>query len=339
MTFRTFLACTATLSATLLPLTATAQDSHSFKFAHVFPGDHYLWEHGGKVFAETVAEKTGGRITFQVFPAGQLGKDYVSLLKSGAIESALLVPSYTPQSLPLTSVSELPGFYSRSCEATNMLAKIAQEGGALNEAEYAPQGIHVLFVTTLPPYKVLTSTKQVTHPADLSGLKIRANGAAMDKTIKSIQGTPIRVTAGELFDSLSRGTVDGGFFPFHSVPTYDLQSVLKYGVEGPQLGSGSVVFGISNKSWQSLSPEDQAAMTEAAASAQRNMCEWLDEEEARVREQLAGEYGMQITTVEGDALTEWTTAVEGVASDWAAELDALGRPGTAMLDAFRAAKE
>lgn len=339
MKFRAILACSAALTAAALPLTAAAQDSHSFKFAHVFPGDHYLWEHGGKLFADTVAEKTDGRITFQVFPAGQLGKDYVSLLKSGAVESALLVPSYTPQSLPLTSVSELPGFYSQSCEATGMLWQIAQEGGALNQAEYAPQGMHVLFVTTLPPFKVLTSTKQVVHPGDLSGLKVRANGAAMDKTIKSIQGTPIRVTAGELYDSLSRGTVDGGFFPFHSVPTYDLQSVLKYGVEGPQLGSGSVVFAISDRIWESLSPEDQAAMTEAAASAQQNMCEWLDEEEARVREQLAGEYGMQITVVEGDALTEWNTAVESVNADWAAELDAVGRPGTAILDAFSAAKQ
>lgn len=337
MTFRKALAAAVTALAATLPFEASAQTS--LKFAHVFPGDHYLWEHGGKFFVEQVKEKTGGRVDFQVFPAGQLGKDYVSLLKSSVVESALLVPSYTPQALPLTSVSELPGFYSDSCEATEMLWSVAKEGGALNEAEYAPQGMHVLFVSTLPPFKVLTASKEIVTPDDMSGLKIRANGAAMDKTIKSLQGTPIRVTAGELYDSLSRGTVDGGFFPFHSVPTYDLQSVLRYGVEGPQLGSGSVVFAISERTWSRIDPKDQTIMTEAAQSAQRNLCEWMDAEETRVRDELVSEHGFEIVEPEGEALAKWQAAVETVATDWAAELDASGRPGTAVLDAFGAAKQ
>ncbi len=328
----------AAILAVCLPAVASAQETATLKFAHVFPADHYLWTHGGKVFADEVAAATDGRISFQVFPAAQLGKDYVTLLKSGIAESALLVPSYTPESLTLTSVSELPGLYSTSCEATGKLWAVAQAGGALNEAEYAPQRIHVLFVSTLPPFKVMTASKQVTEVGDLAGLKIRANGAAMDKTIRTLGATPIQVTAGELYDSLTRGTVDGGFWPFHSIPTYHLEDVFNYGVDGAQLGSGSVIFAMSDAAWEKLGAADQAAMTKAAADAQANLCQWLDAEEARARDELVAEKGLTVTTLTPDQAAVWQDKVAHVADDWAAELDGLGRPGTAILDAFRSAK-
>ncbi|WP_232220997.1 TRAP transporter substrate-binding protein DctP [Paracoccus sp. J39] len=325
-------------AAMAVPMQAVAQDTHSFKFAHVFPADHYFWEHGAKPFVEQVKEKTGGRISFEVFPAAQLGKDTVSLLKSGIAESAMLVPSYTPQSLPLTSVTELPGFYSESCEATRMMWEISKPGGALNESEYKPQGIHVLFTIVLPPFKVMTVGKQVKELDDMKGLKIRANGAAMDKTVSSLGATPIRVTAGELYDSLSRGTVDGGFWPYHSVRTYQLDDVFKYAVDGLQLGSGSTVFAISDKAWNTLSPEDQAILTEAGAAAQQNLCQWLDTEEKAVHDDLVANHGLSVTTLEGAAAKDWQDRVSHVAEEWAAELDKLNRPGTAMLEAFAATK-
>lgn len=325
----------AILAASTLAGAASAQETATLKFAHVFPAEHYLWTHGGKVFADAVAEATDGRITFQVFPAAQLGKDYVSLLKSNLAESALLVPSYTPESLSLTSVSELPGLYSTSCEATAKLWEIARPGGVLNEAEYAPQDLQVLFVSTLPPFKLLTASRPVAAIADLAGLKIRANGAAMDKTVRTLGATPVQVTAGELYDSLSRGTVDGGFFPFHPVPSYSLQDVFGYGVEGAQLGSGSVVFAMSERAWSELGTEDQAALSEAAAAAQQNLCRWLDAEEVRVRDLLVAENGLQVTSLSPDQAAAWQAAVAEVATEWAADLDGLGRPGTAVLEAFR----
>ena len=182
---------------------------------------------------------------------------------------------------------------------------------------------------------MLTASQPIAEIADLAGLKIRANGAAMDKTVRTLGATPIQVTAGELYDSVTRGTIDGGFFPFHSVPTYHLEEVFGFGVEGAQLGSGSVVFAMSDRAWSKLGPDDQAALTEAAAAAQQNLCQWLDAEEARVRDLLVAENGLQVTSLSPDQAVAWQEAVAAVATDWAADLDRLGRPGTAVLEAFR----
>jgi TRAP-type C4-dicarboxylate transport system substrate-binding protein len=314
---------------------AISQDKTNFKFAFVNPQSHYIWLQGGKHFVDSVIEKSGGAVNVTVFPGGQLGTDYLTTLQSGIADLAILVPSFTPRKLPLTSVAELPIAFENSCAATQSLWQIAKPGEMLDKAEYKPQGVRVLFAAVVPAYKLLTVSKPITKLEDVAGLKIKASGGAQSKTARALGAIPVQITGPETYDALSRGTADGALWPFHGAPAFDLDKVFKHGAEGPQLGTAAVMFVISEKKWNALPKALQSNIIEAAAETQTYLCGWLEAEETRVRDYMKKEVGYKGTTIEGDELKKWQERTDTVSTEWATEMDGQGRPGTQLLEAFR----
>ncbi len=328
-------AALATAAALILSVPASAQAQKTFKVTQVFPSTHWHWIEGMKIFTETVEQASGGKIKFEVYHAGQLGKETTTLVTSGLAELGLLVPSYETAKLPLTSVAELPGMHSTACEGTAKYWNLAKEGGALYEAEYKRLGVRPLYVILLAPYQVMTAAKKISTLDDLAGLKIRASGAAMDKTIRSLGAVPVRVTSNELYDSLSRGTVDGGFWPVGSTKVVGLEKVFNYTVQGPQLGAGATFFAISERVWKGLDNDAKKILSEAGQKVQKSICEYLDRADAQVTDELVKSGDLEAVKLPPNELARWSDRVTPVAEEWAKEMDSTGRPGTALLKAFR----
>jgi TRAP-type C4-dicarboxylate transport system substrate-binding protein len=331
------LAATAIAVSSLLAGGPARAQEKKLKFSHMFPGTHYLYNEGVKIFEEKVTKATGGRITFETYHAGQLGKEGVGVLGSGIAETAMMIPSLEAAKLPLTSVAELPGLYGSSCEATAKLWSIVKDGGPLNEAEYKPKGIKILYVAVLAPYQIMTTNKKVASIKDMSGLKIRANGAAQDKTIQAVGGVPVRVPSPEIYDALTRGTVDGAYYPIGAVKTTGLEKVMHYLAKGPQLGGGSTLVGMSMKAWNALSAQDKAAFMQAGAETQQHLCNWLDKSDEEAQGMLVKDYGLTVTQLPKADVEAFKERFGPIAAGWAKEMDSTGRPGTALLKAFREA--
>lgn len=326
----------AKLAILALSVALPAQaDGLKLRFAHQFPQNHYLWEEGGKVFVDALAET--GEVALSTFPAAQLGKDPLVVVQAGLADVVTLVPSYSPEKLPLTSVAELPGFHATTCEGVHRLWSVIQQGAALDKAEYAPLGLHVLFVAHQPPYKILTAGKQVTSIGDVAGLKLRANGAAIGNLVREAGGVPISMSSGEVYDAMSRGTVDGTLLPYYTLPIYGLEDVVAHAYEGPELGGGPVAFAMTSKAWEALADADKARFTAAAAKAQEHLCQYQDGLEARDRQAALDGGKVRITTASAEDLAEWAKKFDEDARVWAEGMQAQGRPGTEILDAYRAA--
>lgn len=323
-----------TCASVLAAGTANTSEQITLKLAHLFPAKHYLWVQGGEVFAKEVDKATNGKVKFEVYPAKQLGKDNLGLMKSGLADLSILIPSYTADKLPLTSVAELPGLHSTSCEGTEKLWSVIKTGQILNELEYKTQNVHVLFVTVLPPYPVMTTSKTADTLEKLSGMKLRANGAAMDETIRSLGAVPVRIKSPDFYDSLTRGTVDGGVYPYQGLKAYELEKVLKYSTVGPNLGAGSVVYAMSQKAWDKLSPENQKIFDQAAQTAQKSLCQWEDEQNISARDRIVKNNGHTLTKLEPAELERWNEKLRGVAASWAKGMDSAGKAGTEVLKAI-----
>jgi TRAP-type C4-dicarboxylate transport system substrate-binding protein len=327
----------AALASLSVGSAAVAQEQRTLKFAQVFAANHWHYTESVKHFQEAVTKYTNGKIQWQSYHAGQLGKEGVGMVTSGIADFAILVPSYEPAKLPLTSVSELPGLHTSSCEGTAKLWNVLKDGGPLNNAEYKPLGIKIIYGIVLAPYQVVTTNKKVETMNDMAGLKIRANGAAMDKTVRALGATPVRVTTNELYDALTRGTVDGGFWPIGSTRNSSLENSFKYTVQGPMLGGGSTVYGMSQKLFDSLGPDVQAALMKAGAETQQRLCNYLDKADAEETAWLVKEKKFTVTKLPAAELAKWNERVQPIANDWAKEMDSTGRPGSAMLRAYREA--
>ncbi len=313
---------------------AFAQDKIVLKASHLFPNDLYIWKQGPQVMLDEIEKASNGRVKFEVYPAGQLGKDTMAALQSGLADVALLVPSYTPNKFPLSSVSELPGLYHESCEGTEKLWRIAKPGGLLHEAEYAPSGVRLLMVNALPPYVITTTTKPTEKLEALQGLKLRANGNSMKKAIAALGAVPVQVPTTEFYDALSRGTIDGGLNSYTAMPDYDLEKQLKFSVQGPRLGGGAVVLGMRKNRWDALPADIKQIFETAAANAQKHMCEWEESKTAEVRAKIVAQNGHTVVKLSPEETARWEKRVSDVVTSWLQEIKAAGKDGQAILNAY-----
>lgn len=315
---------------------ASAQDM-TIKFSHAFPATHKQWEQGGGFMANLLAEASGGSIKFEQYPAAQLGKESTSIIGSGLAQAGVLAPSYEPEKLLLSSVSELPGLSGSSCEGSAKLWHLVKEGGIIDEQELKPLGLRAVYVNVAPQYSLVTTAKEVTSLEDLQGLKIRANGAAMDRTARVLGATPLAITGGEFFDSLTRGTVDGGFWSIESVRPWGLENTLKYIFDGAKMGTATTLGVVNRKFWDGLDEETRQKFTDAGMATQVHFCEWYDAQIVSEAKWLTdGGYATINTPSEEESAT-WDAQLDTVSASWAKDLDDTGRPGTEVLEAFRQA--
>ncbi len=193
-------------------MTGAANAQEVVRVSAVTAEGHWSWSQGIKVFASKVEAATKGKVKFQYFAAGQLGKNTSELVSKGLAQGGLVFPSFEPDKMPLTSVAELPGMHKTACESVDLMWKLVGPGGSLNEAEYGKRGLRPIYAYNLPVYELQTSKKKISKLEDVAGQKIRANGSAQAKTVSALGGVPVAVPGPELYDSLTRGTVDGGLW-------------------------------------------------------------------------------------------------------------------------------
>lgn len=322
----------ATCGVFVSPIASAEQ---TLRVADSLPVGHFFAEHATKYWMEEVTKATAGKLKFDYYPAEQLGKakDLLALTQSGVVDVGYVVPSYASDKMPLTAVAELPGSFDTSCAATLAYWGMARDDGILAKQEFEPNGVRVMFTLVLPPYQVFTGSKPINVVDDIKGLKLRTAGGAMDATVRSFGGVPVRMAAPELYESLSRGTVDGALFPYASLLSYDLAGITKYGTTGENFGSAVLTYVISEKLWKTFSPEIQEALSEVGQKTTERVCSMTDDDTARDIEKIRSQ-GVTFVTFEGEDRKIIDANVSAVNKQWAEQLDKRGKPGTEVLHAF-----
>ncbi|MFQ6550235.1 TRAP transporter substrate-binding protein [Aestuariibius sp. 2305UL40-4] len=261
---RSFIALAAAL--TTLPSIAAAQDV-TLRFAHVVregdPG--YI---AAEAFKERVEETSGGSVSVQIFPAGQLGNNrkLFTQIQSGAIDMA-----YTPFNMLSDIVPEFAtitgGYMFESIEHQRMVLDGEEFGQAWGERLLEDGGLRILASFHYGTRNVTTKETPVQSPTDLNGLKLRAVPNAMSlATVTGLGASPTPVAWPETFQALRQGIVDG-----QENPTPVLHAAKFYEVQGFLIKTGhqmsALPFLINETAWQGLTPDQQAAVQEAADHA------------------------------------------------------------------------
>jgi len=236
--------------------------------------------------------------------------------------------------LPLSSVGEMPDAFTTSCQGTKAFWQIAKPGGALDQAEFAPNGVRVLMVMVLPPYQVFTSNREISGLDSLKGLKIRSTGGAKELASQLVGAVPIQIAAPDTRDALSRGTLDALLFPHSSILPYEVLPFLKYATQDVNFGSFVVTYVISQNKWDQLDEATQKILAEAGEAATLHGCEVADRMDGEDKQKIADSGVKFVTFSEADQ--EKLQEVLGTVSQrWAEDLDKRGKPGTEILEAFR----
>src|SRR6201747_277854 len=279
---------------------AQAADPVKLRVADSFPKGHYLVKLILEPWMEEVTRRTNGAVTFEHYPAQQLGKatDMLKLTQTGVADIGYVAPAYTSDKMPVSEVAMLPGAFEHSCQGTLAYWKLARNG-VIAEQDYTANNIRLLLAVSLPQYRIFTIKNPVKDTADVTGLKLRSTGGAQDLTLRAIGSVPVRMAAPDAYESLSRGTMDGLLFPLESVVAYGADKLVKYSTDGLGFGSFIVSYSISESAWKKLSPEIQKAMVDVAEEIIPSACQEVQKSDEATKTKLEA-MGVRFDPVQPD---------------------------------------
>lgn len=111
--------------------------------------------------------------------------------------------------------------------------------------------------------RMITANKEVHHPDDLKGLKMRTpNVIGTVASWEAMGATVINVSWGDLFNALQTGVVDAEENPFLELDTGGFYQVQKYIMETAHQFGPQVIW-MNEASFQQFTPEEQEVILEA----------------------------------------------------------------------------
>ena len=317
---------------------AVAQET--LRFADSLPATHLFTREVAQPWMEAVERATEGRVTFEHYPAQQLGsaRDMLSLAQTGVADVSFVVPIYTTDALPLSGIYDLPGGPFTSCEGVAAFLDLATGDGILAREEFVPNGVRVLMAVVQPPFQVFTVNREISSIRDLEGLKLRSAGGAQDLTAMALGVVPVMITAPETAEAINRGTIDGAILASVSVAAYGMTDMIRYATSGANFGSAALTWSISEERFQSFPDDIRQIMVEVGRDVSMSACRTIENNvNAAVEEWRAN--GVTIVEFPEDEMAEMTAMFDQIGQQWAEALDARGRPGSEVLAAFKEALE
>lgn len=302
----------------------------TLNLGHPFPAGHLIQVNALEPWAEQVAEVTNGTVTIEFHPGGALAAPDATYenAAAGVMELGWALHGYTPGRFPLTDVIELPFQFENAVQATEALWDLYDEFDELQQ-EYSD--VHVLGLWTHDIGNLYTVDRQINDPSDLAGLTLRAPGPLQTALIEALGGSGVGLPAGELYDSLERGVIDGLMIADTGVHSFTLYEVLNYGIHANFYVAGQFLV-MSQAAWDGLSESQQEAiMSVSGRELSLLAAEAYDRSHAEVLGQY-DEWGMEVQLVDEVDVDVWREAAQPVIDDWIARREADGQPGQALFD-------
>jgi tripartite ATP-independent transporter DctP family solute receptor len=275
----------------------TAADSEKklkLGLAHVFTTDHPV--HQGVLRAnELLQQRTNGRIELQIHPAGSYAgyKDAIRAVRMGALDMCPLDTAidYYPASGVMLGPYTFKDYehwrkFKKSPVYNEFLAAVGEKVGARQLSMYMFGFRHAT-----------TKNLPAKTPDDFKNFKLRVVDFPPypeAATVLGAVGTPLPI--GDVYMALSTGVADGQENPFTQILTMKFYEVQKYLILTGHMMAASGML-ISNKAWNSLSPQDQKIVSEVFPIAADYVDELVISQEQKLLADLKSK-GMTVLEVD-----------------------------------------
>jgi TRAP-type C4-dicarboxylate transport system substrate-binding protein len=319
------------LSTLLFSLSAW-KSSHAVDLiiSHPFPARHVQHRLLLEPFKKELEEKSKGRIKVTIHPGGALAAApaHYENVVAGAFDIGWTLQGYTPGRFPLSGIIELPFLWSSAQEATRVLSQMLEELPALQN-EY--RDVKVLATWTQDLGQLYTTVKPVRTLEDLRGLKIRAPGPVQVSMLRALGAVPVTMPAGEIYDALERGVVDGLVIGLSAIKGFRLDQLVKHATLANSYVAAMIVA-MNQQSYKKLSTEDRALVDsltgrQMAMLGAKNYDDEADDGLAALKKAKASVYQLAPGEME-----KWKQATAQVSKEWIKEMESKGRPGKQVHD-------
>ena len=227
-------------------------------------------------FAELINEKSGGSISVEIYPGGQLGNttEFTEAVVGGSIDIGTGMTTDLVDFVPEMGLFDMPNLFANIGEMRALLTSDYADSTMNEYCEVA--GVHMLGFADAG-FRQLTTNKKVESLDDLAGQKIRVmtnNYHIAYWNALGAAATPMQFT--EVFMGLQQGTIDGQENPYMNIVGNNMQEVQDYVVETNHVGH-IITFFMNGNLYNGLPDNTRALVDECAAEAVEYAYQFADE--------------------------------------------------------------
>ncbi len=286
-------------------------------------------------FAETVNSLSNGRLTVQVFAAGELvpALEVFDAVSSGTAELGHSAAYYWKGKSPAAPFFTAVPFGMNAQEMNAWL----YEGGGLElwQQAYASMGVLPLPCGNTGVQMAGWFNKEINSLEDLRGLKIRMPGFG-GEVLARAGATTVNLPGSEIFSSLQNGVIDATDWvsPYNDLAFGLHQAAKYYYYPGWQEPCAVLELSINQQAFETLPEDLQGIVREAARSTNQFMLDEYTRRNDEALDTLVNEHQVQLRRLPDEVLDRLRELSKEVLEE-TADADALNRQVWDSMEAFR----
>jgi TRAP-type transport system periplasmic protein len=254
------------VSAVAIALGAsTALVAETWRMSHKMPPESIEGQLF-QMFADEVAERTGGDLTVEVYPSEQLGSDDAVLeqIQLGTIHVYPEGVSYLQKWVPELQFASAPFLFDDREHWSRFMASDLVEGWldrVENEAGIVVLGDSTKFVRG--PYRVMLTSRPFETLEEMDGIRLRMHPDELAAESWRHLGAEVRTLAWtETYESIGRGIVEAVNSPIALVESMRFHEVAPHILRHDEYEQG-MAFMMSAVAWNRLDEETQGHLLDA----------------------------------------------------------------------------
>jgi tripartite ATP-independent transporter DctP family solute receptor len=255
--------------ATLLSWGAQGQPARQFSFAYDQPPTT-AYGIAANIFDAKLKELSGGKMSINQFPGAQLGQEPQMLqkMRAGDIDFVITSTANASTLAPQAGVFSLHFIFRDQDHLAKALADPAIAQEFRDMVKDSVQGAHVLGLLTMG-MRNMYSKKEVHSIDDIKGQKVRVQATKTEDTLFPAYGAQtVHMPFGEVYTSLQTGVVnvaENGVNVYLANKHYEVAPILSM----TEHEANNNCIWVSEKTWNSLTPEQQRWVQAAADEVSR----------------------------------------------------------------------
>ncbi len=247
---------------------------------------------GAEFMKKWVAEKSGGKLELQLFPASQLGsgQDMLTQMRGGTLDMYMGGSGFFATLAQRINILDIPFLITTTRQVDTLLeGPLGRE--MLNDLDaYDMKGL----AFWENGFRCLTNFRNpIKNVNDVKGLKLRLPGMPMHIEAWKILGTnPVPMPLSELYTALETKTVEGQDHPLNVTYSAKLYEVQKY-ISVSNHAYSPLILAMNLKKFNSIPADLQKILLDGAMEGARAQKKFIRENITKMLKEM-GDYGCEI---------------------------------------------
>lgn len=254
-------------------------------------------------------------------------------IRLGLGDMGVVTTIFHASELPSQGIAAVTPFISSDARiVARAIDEIANEFPDMR-AEFADENqVYLATGVVLDTYQVF-SREPVATLSDMAGMSVAGAGYNL-RYLEGLDGAVgVRGGLTDFYNMVQTGVVDAAMLWPEAANTFAIAEVAPYMLRANLGAVNSKTLTANADFWNTLTPDVQAILQEVAIEYRDRMAD-LAMSAAAESEAAYVAAGGTITDLSAEDGAAWAAAMPNIAQEWAAELDAAGKNGSAMLAAY-----